>query len=100
MSYLEQRLGLRGKAAVIVGGGGGLGRAIAYELAAAGVDLALCDHDDERLQETVAQIKAGGGQAVAVVGDARTSEALMRTFAASSGRYGRLDILANVVGGT
>jgi hypothetical protein len=30
-----------------------------------------CDHDDECLQETVAQIKAGGGQAVAVVGDAR-----------------------------
>lgn len=100
MSHLEQRLGLRGKVAVIVGGGGGLGRAIACELAAAGVALALCDRDDSRLRETVAQIEASGGQAVAVLGDARTSEALERTFAASSGRYGRLDILANVVGGT
>ena len=54
MSYLEQRLGLRGKVALIVGGGGGLGRAIAYELAAAGVALALCDRDEECLQETVA----------------------------------------------
>jgi len=100
MSYLEQRLGLRGKVAVIVGGGGGLGRAIACELAAAGVSLALCDRDDELLGETAAQIEAGGGQVVTVVGDARTAETLERAFAASSGRYGRLDILANVVGGT
>jgi 3-oxoacyl-[acyl-carrier protein] reductase len=100
MSYLERRLGLRGKVAVIVGGGGGLGRAIAYELAGAGVALTLCDRDDERLQETAAQIKADGGQALTVIGDARTSETLERTFAASLGSYGRLDILANVVGGT
>ena len=100
MSHLEQRLGLRGKVALIVGGGGGLGRAIAYELAAADVALALCDRDDECLQETVARIEADGGQVVAVVGDARSSETLERTFAASRARYGRLDLLANVVGGT
>src|SRR3984893_10594314 len=100
MTYLEQRLGLRGKVAVIVGGGGGLGRAIAYELASAGVSLALCDRDEKLLGETAAQIEADGGQVVAVIGDARTSETLERPSAASSGRYGRPDILANVVGGT
>jgi 3-oxoacyl-[acyl-carrier protein] reductase len=100
MSYLEQRLGLGGKVAVIVGGGGGLGRAIALELAAAGVSLTLCDRDEKMLDQTAAQIEADGGQVVAVAGDARTSETLERTFAASSGRYDRLDILANVVGGT
>lgn len=99
-SYLEQRLGLGGKVAVIAGGGGGLGRAIAYELAAAGVSLVLCDREEKLLDETATRIESDGGQVVTVAGDARTSETLERTFAASADRYGRLDILANVVGGT
>lgn len=43
-------------------GGGGLGRAAAYDLARAGVTLALCDRDAQRLEETVDTIRGEGGQ--------------------------------------
>ncbi|MGE0384674.1 MAG: SDR family NAD(P)-dependent oxidoreductase [Gammaproteobacteria bacterium] len=101
-SFLESRLGLTGRFAIIVGGGGGLGRASAVDLARAGVVVALCDRNQELLDETVAGIRADGGAvALAQVLDARDPEALGRFFAdCDAHNGGRLDILVNVVGGT
>lgn len=102
MGYLEKRLGLAGKFAVILGGGGGLGRAAAYDLAPAGVTLALADRNKEMLDETVARIRADGGNvALAEVMDVREGGNLERFFKqVDEANDGKVDILVNVVGGT
>lgn len=102
MGFLEERLGLAGKFAVILGGGGGLGRAAAYDLAPAGVTLALADRNKEMLDETVAKIRADGGNvALAEVMDVREGGNLERFFKqVDEANGGKLDILVNVVGGT
>lgn len=100
--YLEKRMGLAGKFALIVGGGGGLGRASALDLARAGVTLALCDRDQALLHETVKIIRDEGGQvAIEASFDAREPGELERFFRdADKVNGGRLDVLVNVVGGT
>ena len=100
--FLERRLGLKGKFAMILGGGGGLGRAAAYDLARAGVTLVLCDRDAPLLEETVNTIKGEGGKvALAEVMDARDPASLEKFFSAADKlNGGKLDILINVVGGT
>lgn len=102
MGYLEQRAGLDGRLAIIVGGGGGLGRASALDLAKAGVRVALCDRDGALLTECVAEIEKAGGQVVArAVFDAREPEPLQAFFEeVDRVDGGKLDILVNIVGGT
>ena len=58
MGHLEDRAGLQGKVALIAGGGGGLGRAVAVDFAKAGMHLVLLDKNDELLQQAVAEITA------------------------------------------
>jgi 3-oxoacyl-[acyl-carrier protein] reductase len=101
MSYLDDRADLSGRVAVVVGGGGGIGRACAVDLAGAGMRVALCDKDAPSLDETAARITDGGGEVMTGELDARDTEALSQFFADSDARYGaRCDVLVNVVGGT
>ena len=101
MGYLDERAGLQGRLAVLVGGGGGLGRACALDLAGAGMRLALCDRDADSLAETATTVAEAGGQVTAAVLDAREPEALAAFFAdVDRDHGGRLDVLVNVVGGT
>jgi len=101
-SYLEKRLGLNGKFAIILGGGGGLGRASAYDLGRAGVTLALADRDKKLLEETVNTLRAEGAKvALAECFDVREPGELERFFKqADEVKGGKLDVLVNVVGGT
>jgi 3-oxoacyl-[acyl-carrier protein] reductase len=101
VSFLDERADLDGRVAVVVGGGGGLGRACATDLGRAGMRLALCDKDAAALTETAASISDAGGEVMVGVLDARDPEALGGFFAEVDGRYaGQLDVLVNVVGGT
>jgi len=101
VSYLDERAGLQGRLAVLVGGGGGLGRACALDLAGAGMRLALCDRDADALAETAAAAQSGGAQVTTAVLDAREPDALTGFFADVDRDHGpRLDVLINVVGGT
>jgi NAD(P)-dependent dehydrogenase (short-subunit alcohol dehydrogenase family) len=89
------------KVAVVAGGGGGLGRAAALDLAGAGVDLALCDTDATALEQTAGHCRELGlEQVFHSVLDVRDTEALSRFFGEVGERFDRLDVLVNVVGGT
>jgi NAD(P)-dependent dehydrogenase (short-subunit alcohol dehydrogenase family) len=101
MGYLEDRAGLAGKVGIVVGGGGGLGRACATDLGRAGVRLALCDRNPDLLDETVATLRADGAEVLARAFDAREPELLAGFFESADEFLGqRLDVLVNVVGGT
>src|SRR5579863_10543397 len=98
VGFLEERAGLAGKVALIAGGGGGLGRAVALDFARAGVDLALCDRNAGLLDATVAD--AERVRVLSRTMDARDPDALASFFEQSDAEFGRLDVLVNVVGGT
>lgn len=100
MGWFEQRGGLAGSVAVITGGGGGLGAAIAGDLAANGVRLAVIDKDPSAAGAVEDSLKERGAGAIVHTADARDPEALGALFAAVDERWGRVDTLVNVVGGT
>lgn len=101
MGHLDERAGLTGRVGIVVGGGGGLGRACALDLGRAGVRLALCDKDAEGLADVGAELGADGPETLTGALDARDPEALEHFFERADEAFGgRLDILVNVVGGT
>jgi 3-oxoacyl-[acyl-carrier protein] reductase len=101
LSYLDERAGLDGRVAMVLGGGGGLGQACAIDLGGAGMRLALCDKDAAALENTASAIAGGGAEVMTGVLDARDPEALAAFFAQVDEHYGgQLDVLVNVVGGT
>jgi NAD(P)-dependent dehydrogenase (short-subunit alcohol dehydrogenase family) len=101
LSYLDERAGLGGRVAMVLGGGGGLGQACAIDLGGAGMRLALCDKDAAALETTASAIADGGAEVMTGVLDARDPEALAAFFAQVDEHYGgQLDVLVNVVGGT
>ncbi len=100
-SFLDQRAGLSGKRAIIIGGGGGLGQACAIDLARSGVRVSLCDLNEESLHETEGIIRDNAGDVSTSVLDARDPDALGSFFESTDVAFdGGLDILINVVGGT
>lgn len=100
MGHLEARAGLAGKAAIVVGGAGGLGRACVDDLAAAGVALVVADRNPSLLQQTADRSAAAGTRVVTFEGDARDADAMGELFELADRELGRLDVLLNVVGGT
>ena len=99
MGFLEDRANLTGRVAVIAGGARGLGGAIARDLAQAGVNLALCDRDEQALEATTSDAAEAGRNVVKEAIDVREPPAL-RNFFERADALGQLDILVNVVGGT
>lgn len=92
---------LDGKVAIVTGGSRGLGRAIALDLAANGANVVVnYNSSADAANEVVAQIEAGGGQALAVqanVGDFDAAQALAK---AAKEAFGQIDILVNNAGTT
>ncbi|NBO34723.1 MAG: SDR family oxidoreductase, partial [Actinobacteria bacterium] len=87
-------LGLSGRAAVVTGAGGGIGKAIALELSANGVHCNVLDRAGELVEASVAEIKARGGSATGFVCDV-TNEDKVSSIAAS---IKNCDILVNAAG--
>lgn len=77
-----------------------MGGAVALDLAAAGVRLALGDIDAPALAATAEQARRLGVEVLDVALDVRQPDALEQFFATADARLGRLDVLVNVVGGT
>jgi len=90
---------LKEKTAVVLGGGGVLGAAMAEGLADAGADLAICDLDSEKAQAVADKAAARGIRAKAYKLDAMDLEELKSVSAIILKDFGKVDILVNAVGG-
>jgi 3-oxoacyl-[acyl-carrier protein] reductase len=92
-------LGMKGKTALVLCAGGGLGRAISVAMAREGVVVALADIDEGMLTASVAEIKAAGVRAVSGVVDLNNTAALKSFVTRVSQELGGIDILVNISGG-
>ncbi len=92
-------LGLKGKTALVLGAGGGLGSAIAKTLAAEGGRVAVADINREAAEKTVAEIEARGGSAVAIAWDLADLSIITSNLSAIEARFGSVDVLVNITGG-
>jgi NAD(P)-dependent dehydrogenase (short-subunit alcohol dehydrogenase family) len=90
---------LTDQVAIITGGGGGIGRAIALTYAALGADIVIGDIVPERCEETAARIGELGRQGLAVPTDVMDTDQVRALIDAATNRFGRIDILVNNAGG-
>jgi len=97
---LDARAGLAGRVAVVTGGAGGLGRPITEDLAQAGVELAVADRDPEAVEAICEHLTKAGRSALVECFDVRDSDRLAAFFGQVDERFGRLDVLINVPGGS
>lgn len=87
-----------GKAALVTGGGSGIGRASAIALAREGARVAVADFDAASAHDTVGMINAAGGQAIALSGDVTSEAAVEAMVQGAVAAYGRLDCAFNNAG--
>src|ERR1700680_1882258 len=92
-------LEIRGRTALVLGGGGGLGGAIAHVLATEGVKIAVADIDPAAVKRSVDQIEAKGGEALGLVWDLSDLTVIDKNASAIEGRFGPVDVLVNITGG-
>ena len=84
---------LAGKVALVTGGGRGIGRGIALELAREGADLAInYRRDRDSAEATAKEIQALGRQADVVAADVGDNEAVTAMVSHVIGRFGRIDV--------
>ena len=86
--------------ALITGGGGGIGGAAAQRIAAAGITVVIADHDGGAAERVKARILADGGKADALAIDVTVAREVKAVVSDVYKRYGRVDILANIAGGS
>jgi 3-oxoacyl-[acyl-carrier protein] reductase len=92
-------LGLQGKTALVLGGGGGLGRAIAKSLAAEGAKVAVADIDLEAANRSVQELKSAGASALALTWDLADLAVIEKNVGAIESGLGPVDVLVNITGG-
>ncbi|MFC3609350.1 SDR family NAD(P)-dependent oxidoreductase [Stutzerimonas tarimensis] len=91
---------LQGKVAIVSGSGRGIGREIALKLASEGARVVVNDLDAAPAEETVAAIRANGGEAIACVGSVTEAGFAERFVNTAVEGFGGLDIIVNNAGYT
>ena len=89
---------LRGKAAIVTGGGSGIGKAVALRLAQAGANVTIADVDEIGAIGTSDEIQAMNGKAQAIQADVRSPADAFKVCHTVVEKLGRLDILVNNAG--
>jgi len=88
-----------GQVAIVTGGGSGIGRCTAHELAALGAKVALLGRKAEKLEQVKAEIAQAGSEARSYPCDIREEEAVRQLVAGVIKDFGRIDFLVNNAGG-
>ncbi|HKS40203.1 MAG TPA: glucose 1-dehydrogenase [Blastocatellia bacterium] len=93
-------LELNGKAAVVIGGTSGIGRAIAYGLAEAGADVVATSRRMEQVEAAAEGIELRGRRTIRIASDVSDRASLERVLDRSIEAFGKVDILVNSAGRT
>lgn len=99
MAGLDKWFNLLGKIAVVTGGGGILCGAMCRALGQMGVKVGVLDLDEEAAQKVTDDIRAAGGEAIAIQADVLSKDSLGRARHEVMATFGRVDILINGAGG-
>jgi len=91
---------MRNKAAIVVGGGGAIGRATCLRMAREGAKVVVADLRIENADEVTDEIKASGGDAMTIKMDICDTNEADQMAQAAMDHFGQIDILANVAGGS
>lgn len=89
---------LRGKVAIVTGASRGIGRAIAVRFAGEGARVVAAQRSAELGEETVAEIRKAGGEAISVLTDVREEASVRAMIDAAITTFGTIDILCNNAG--
>lgn len=95
----DGQFSLSGKVAVVSGGYGVLGGAMASDLAEAGAHVVVLGRRKEAAEKKVAEIRSAGGEALALIADVLDEAALRAARDQLLSDYGQVDILVNAAGG-
>jgi NAD(P)-dependent dehydrogenase (short-subunit alcohol dehydrogenase family) len=86
--------------ALITGGGGGIGGAVARRMATAGITVIVADFDHGAAEKVRGEIAAAGGSADALSVDVTQAREVKALVTDVKQRFGRIDVLANIAGGS
>jgi len=98
MSFIEEMFSLKGKVAVVIGGGGVLGGAIAEGLGKAGANIAIIDPKCDKAKKRLSELKSQGIHAIPIEMDATRLRDLKKASLQIQRHFGRVDILVNAPG--
>jgi gluconate 5-dehydrogenase len=93
------RFSLEGRVAVVAGGGGAIGSAMAEAFAGVGARVAIVDRTCRLCEETLARVQAAGSEGIAITADMTVEADCERMAAETLAAYGRIDVVVNAVGG-
>ena len=84
---------LKGKIAIVTGGGSGIGRAICKALAAEGANVVVADINEQTAKETCSQISRSEGRYLSIKVDVRSESEVKHVVDETVRNFGRIDIL-------
>jgi citronellol/citronellal dehydrogenase len=90
---------LKDRVALVTGGGTGMGRATAIEMARCGANIVVLGRRDGPIEDCAAAIREFGGRAIAISADIRLPDQIENAMLRIKHEFGRLDILVNNAGG-
>ena len=86
--------------ALITGGANGIGRAVAHRMAAGGMSVVVADFDGAAAESVKSEIAESGGKAEALSVDVTRANEIKALVTDVGKRYGQIDVLANIAGGS